>query len=150
MCNLILSTPRKYCSEHLRLTLSKAGLKSSAVQSVIRRSKNEIAFAEICKKKFSSVRTNEQIFNGWDADVIIDDVKIAVMWNGPWHRRKITRRHSVAEVQNRDRIKIKEIIAFGYIPYVIDDESKKDKNFVLQEFEKFMVFVSDMFPVPGL
>ena len=51
----------------------------------IRRSKNEIYFSELCKDFFYDVKTNEPIFNGWDADIIIGDLKIAVLWNGIWH-----------------------------------------------------------------
>lgn len=99
----------------------------------------------MCQNYFEHVRMNDCCFNGWDADVIIDDFKIAVMWNGPWHRRKITKKHSVVQVQNRDRIKIKEIIACGYIPYVIDDPSNKDKEFVKKEFDKFIAGVEQKF-----
>ena len=103
-----------------------------------RRSKNEIYFAELCIKEFKKVLLNENIFNGWDADVIIEDYKIAVLWNGVWHYKKITRKHSVKQVQNRDRIKIKEIKKKGYIPYIVKDMGKHNKKFVESEFDKFL------------
>lgn len=84
---------------------------------------------------------NEQKFNGWDADVIIEDLKIAVLWNGKWHYEKITQKHSVKQVQNRDNIKIKEIIKCGYIPYIIKDMGKYKKSFVEEEFEKFLNYL---------
>jgi len=112
------------------------GLASSKIQSENRRSKNEIEFAEMCKLYFDNVKTNEAIFNGWDADVIIEDYKIAVLWNGKWHYKKITKKHSVKQVQNRDKIKIKEIIKCGYKPYVIKDMGKYDPVFVVKEFRK--------------
>lgn len=31
------------------------------------------------------VENNKPMFNGWDADVLIFDFNIAVMWNGKWH-----------------------------------------------------------------
>jgi len=104
----------------------------------IRRSKNEIAFADLCKKFFKNVRTNEAIFNGWDADVIIDDLKIAVLWNGVWHYQKITRNHSVKQTKQRDCLKIIEIEKMGYIPYVIKDMGKFDINFVENQFDEFI------------
>ena len=89
--------------------LSSGGRKGVLLQKVSRRSKNEIAFANLCLEYFKEVKCNEQIFNGWDADIVIEDLKIAVLWNGKWHYEKITEKHSVEQVQNRDRIKLKEI-----------------------------------------
>ncbi len=116
----------------------KGGLKSAKIQSKIRRSKNEIHFAELCKSYFNNVKMNKQMFNGWDADVIIEDIKTAVLWNGKWHYEKITKKHSVKQVQNRDKIKIKEIKKCGYDPYVIKDMGSENKKFVIEEFNKFI------------
>lgn len=118
------------------------GLKSSTSQS--RRSKNEIYFGELCKKKFKSVKFNESVFNGWDADVIFEDLKIAVLWNGKWHYKKITKNHSLKQVQNRDKIKKKEILKSGYKYYVIKDMGKFNKEFVKSKFTKFLIYVSNL------
>ena len=32
------------------------------------------------------------IFNGWDADIILTDLKIAILWNGKWHYEKLTKK----------------------------------------------------------
>jgi len=119
----------------------KAGLASVKSQSEIRRSKNEIYFANLCKEKFNKVLTNKPLFNGWDADVIIEDFKIAVLWNGKWHYEKITEAHSVKQVQNRDKIKTKEIIKKGYVPYVIKDLGKANNKKVKKEFEVFIDYL---------
>ena len=118
--------------------LSAAGKHSAEIQSKIRRSKNEIYFFELCKKRFNDVKHNEAKFNGWDADVIIEDVKYAVLWNGRWHYEKLKDKHSVEQVQNRDKIKIQEIKNCGYVPYVIKDMGKFNQKFVEEEFEKFI------------
>jgi len=118
-----------------------AGIASSQLQRETRRSKNEIYFAQLCTDKFANVLCNEPMFDGWDADVIIPDLKIAVMWNGPWHRRKITKKHSVKQVQTRDKIKVDKIRAAGYNEYVIDDDGKFDKKFVEEQFEKLLKFL---------
>jgi hypothetical protein len=102
------------------------------------RSKNEIAFADLCKDYFKNVRTNETIFNGFDADVIIDDLKVAVLWNGIWHYQKVTKTHSLLQVQNRDKIKIDEIKKMGYEPYIVRDMGKYNLKFVENEFERFL------------
>jgi hypothetical protein len=115
---------------------SEWGKKSSESQN--KRSKNEIYFGELCKEKFKTVKFNESMFNGWDADVIIEDLKVAILWNGKWHYEKITKLHSVKQVQNRDKIKIKEILNSGYVPYIIKDMGKQNKIFVEKEFKKFI------------
>jgi hypothetical protein len=114
------------------------GLKSVSSQN--RRSKNEVFFSELCSKEFNVLKFNEPMFNGWDADVIIEDLKIAILWNGKWHYEKITEKHSVEQVQNRDKIKIKEIIKCGYTPYIIKDMGKQNKKFVKEEFDKFITY----------
>lgn len=101
------------------------------------RSKNEIYFSELCKKEFKNVKTNEKLFNGWDADVIIEDLKIAILWNGIWHYEKVTKTHSLKQVQTRDKIKIEEIKKMNYIPYVIKDMGRYNIIFVENEFQKF-------------
>jgi len=118
-----------------------AGLASVKSQSENRRSKNEIYFAELCKNYFKEVLTNEPIFNGWDADIIIEDIRFAVLWNGRWHYEKITELHSVKQVQNRDKIKLKEIEIKGYESYIIKDMGKENKKFVEKEFKVFLDYL---------
>lgn len=145
---------RKYCSRacHGKFRYNKrnpnyeknmkasslAGRAAARKQRRTRRSKNEILFYEMCKKKFPDSLPNEPMFNGWDADVVIPSLKIAVMWNGAWHYRKITEAHSVKQVQNRDRIKVGEIKKMGWKPYVIRDDGSYDPKFVLKEWRKFL------------
>lgn len=129
---------KKYLSEETIAKLSLAGRNSIKNQGDTRRSKNENYFYELCKSHFKNVKHNEPIFNGWDADVIIEDIKVAVLWNGKWHYEKVTENHSVKQVQNRDKIKIKEIKNCGYKPYIIKDMGKYNPKFVENEFEKFI------------
>ena len=99
---------RKCTSIHKNIIIPdlaiKAGRKSASVR--VKRSKNEIYFSELCEKEYD-ILTNYQMFDGWDADVIIPTHKIAILWNGKWHYEQITKSHSLEQVQNRDRIKIK-------------------------------------------
>jgi hypothetical protein len=149
-CNkqFITHTQRLTCSKDCEqikkyLGAQKGGLKSAAIQSHIRRSKNEVYFAELCKKHFTNVVTNEQYFNGWDADVILPDLKIAILWNGSWHYKKITKKHSVLQVQNRDKIKIQEIKNKGYFPYIIKDTGIRNNKFVEEQFSIFLKLVAE-------
>jgi hypothetical protein len=132
------SSPKRYCS--LKCAGSIGGRNS--LQG--KRSKNEIYFYELCLEFFKNVSSNEPIFNGWDADVILKNEKIAVLWNGVWHYKKITKNHSVKQVQNRDKLKINEIKKMGYTPYVIKDMGSVDLKFVESEFSSFKKFVKNI------
>jgi hypothetical protein len=118
------------------------GRQSAQNKNNIRRSKNEIYFAELCNKKYN-ILTNIKMFNGWDADVILIDLKIAILWNGVWHRKKITKKHSVEQVKNRDKIKINEIVKHGFIPYIIEDDGKFKKSFVENMFILLNDFINN-------
>jgi hypothetical protein len=118
------------------------GIKS--VQSQNKRSKNEIYFADLCIEKFKNILTNKPMFNGWDADIIIEDLKFAILWNGKWHYEKLTKKHSLKQVQTRDKIKINEIQKCGYNVYIIKDMGRYNKNFVKEEFEKFLKYIESL------
>ncbi len=113
------------------------GKKSAQVQKDIRRSKNEIAFADMCRSTFAKVGFNEALFDGWDADVVVHDVKVAVLWNGKWHYEQIGK-HALSQVQARDRIKIQKIVEAGFKPYVIKDLGKHNPKFVEEQFKRFL------------
>jgi len=140
-CNTNFTENKKYCSlkcynssdvhkEKSRI----GGIISATVQQ--KRSKNEILFANLCIDNFNKVLCNEPIFNGWDSDIILVEEKIAILWNGNWHYKKITKSHSLEQVQNRDKIKIQEMINCGYMPYIIKDLGRYNEKFVFEEFEK--------------
>ena len=137
------SHKRDFLSEETLLKYRECGKRVAQYFKENRRSKNEIAFCELCKTKFEKVLNNEPMFNGWDADIILPDLKIAILWNGRWHYEKITSKHSVEQVQNRDKIKINEIIKSGYYPYIIKDLGKYSKKKVNEEFGKFNIFLEN-------
>lgn len=134
-CSKKCSMNKRYASQKYKDKCCEWGKKSANSQN--KRSKNEIYFGELCKKSFNIVDFNKPMFNGWDADIIIEKLKIAVLWNGKWHYEKITEKHSIGQVQNRDRIKIKEIIKLGYEPYIIKDMGRYKKKFVEEQFSIF-------------
>lgn len=129
----------KQCSYEM---FRNGGRNSSTKQKTYRRSKNEKMFAKLCQDKFGSVLENIQMFRGWDADIIIPDLKIAVLWNGVWHYKQITKKHSVKQVQTRDNIKIENIKSCGYIPYIVKDLGKHNPKFVYNQFELFVEYIS--------
>lgn len=134
---------RKTCSEECRQkSLVEPGringLLSAEAQQ--RRSKNEILMAELCEEHYGKdkVLCNESMFNGWDADIVIPELKVAILWNGIWHYKQISKQQSLLQVQSRDKIKIEQIEKAGFIPYIIKDMGSHSKKFVLSEFNKFI------------
>ena len=117
------------------------GLASAKAQQ--KRSKNEIAFCNKCEEYFGieNVLHNEPMFNGWDADIILPKYKLAILWNGRWHYQKITKQHSLAQVQNRDRLKINEIRKCGYTEYIIEDLGKYSYSKVEKEFNTLLQYL---------
>ena len=120
---------------------SIGGKVSAAVQT--RRSQNEILFANLCYKWFiyDDIVCNEPMFNGWDADVVLKKLKIAILWNGIWHYKKVRQDHNLEHVQHRDQLKKHIIEKMGFIPYIIKDMGGYNKQFVISEFKKLRNFV---------
>ena len=136
----IKKTKRNLTEDSIK-KLREAGKKSAKIQAEIRRSKNEMKFCELCVNYFENVRHNEPIFNGWDADVIIEDIKFAVLWNGKVHYEPIFGEANYNRVINRDKIKIKEIERCGYKTYIIKDTGKHNNEFVNEKFLDFVEFL---------
>ena len=141
--NYFKSHLKQFLSESGKIALHNWGIQNIINQGNLRRSKNEIEFCNLCENYFNNVEHNKPIFNGWDADIIIHDIKFAILWNGKWHYEKITKLHSVEQTQNRDKIKIEEISKYGYIPYIIKDMGKYNLNFVHEEFNKLIQYIKD-------
>lgn len=146
---------QKYCSRKCVTSKLNSGLYRDANSkggkiSATRRNKrslNEIYFADLCKAHFGekNILTNEPMFNGWDADVIITSEKIAVMWNGAWHYKQIQKGHSVLQTQNRDRLKERVIHKAGYRCYTIKDMGKHNKKFVEHCFQVFLFMIIQVY-----
>lgn len=111
---------RKTCSlACLGVSRKLSGIKSSQTRCI--RSRDEIRLFELCSELWRSVRHNESLVDGWDADIIVDDIKVAVLWNGPWHYRKLFASHSLDQVQTRDRHKRAALEAAGWRVMVFED-----------------------------
>lgn len=103
-----------------------------------KRSKDEIKLFELCKNHFNNVTSNEKLFDGWDADILLNDYKIAILWNGPWHYQEMNfGNHSLFQVQNRDKIKKEEIKNAGW-EYIVYE----DRYFTPQTaFENLLLYI---------
>lgn len=146
--NIIKGGKRKTCSIKCmkqikiingKINGSKGGVASAASQQ--RRSKNEIAFADLCIKYFGkdNVQCNEQIFidkngNKWDCDVYIKPLKIAILWDGNfWHGENASPKQKA-----RDILKRKIIKENGCNYYTIIDYGKFKPEFVKEQFNIFI------------
>lgn len=124
--NFTSSSQRKCCSDacvkERRLCGSKNGARKAASKRCLR-SKDEIKLYELCKNYFQNVTHNDtSIANGWDADILIHDTKTAILWNGPWHYKEMGfSNHSLSQVQNRDRIKMKKFESVGWKIVIFED-----------------------------
>jgi hypothetical protein len=77
---------------------------------------------ELCRSHFNNVRSNYIIEDGWDADIVIYDLKIAILWNGPWHYKEMNMsNHSLSQVQTRDKIKKKLFESSGWTVVIFED-----------------------------
>lgn len=140
-CNATcIGKTRKYCPSCVKEIQSKNGRSNAAKRQ--KRSKSEIYLEELCKKDNLNIKCNSQLFNGWDCDIALMDYKIAILWNGPWHYQECGGKHSLAQTQSRDKIKLKEIIKSGWQPYIIEDRKGKFKeSFVQDNFNNIKLFI---------
>ena len=122
--NKNVKTCSKECSTQLRIKIgTHAGKSSASKRKDQRRSKDEIKLYNLCSEYFTSITHNDNsIANGWDADILIYDHNVAIMWNGPWHYKEMGfSNHSLKQVQNRDQIKIKEFEKVGWTVEIFED-----------------------------
>ena len=101
----------KSCSRSGRISASKSN----------KRSIDEIRLYNLCSKHFN-VTHNCLITNDWDADIILEDYKIAILWNGPWHYKEMNiGNHSLKQVINRDILKIIDFEKIGWNVLIYQD-----------------------------
>lgn len=136
---------RKTCSDECYSVRLKeigrmGGIAASQSPNMKRgRSRSEIYFAQLIQEKFNNVLTNKRMFDGWDADVILLDLKIAIHWNGPCHYLPLFGDDYLQVVQNKDRERYAAIEKCGYTNYIIDDRDNQGltKSKVRKEFNIF-------------
>jgi hypothetical protein len=79
-----------------------------------RRSKDEIELFELCSEVWE-VESNIIIHGGYDADIVLRDRKLAIMWDGPWHYKEMNGlTHSLKQVQNRDKYRDSKFSELGW------------------------------------
>lgn len=100
----------------------RGGLSSAATRVI--RSKDEIKLYELIRTRYPTALSNHIIADGWDADIVIPETMTAILWNGPWHYKQMPHKnHSLAQVRNRDILKIKLFQELGWTVKVYEDRS---------------------------
>jgi hypothetical protein len=144
------SITRITCSAECQLLRNKQGASNGGKKSAsirTKRSKDEISLYNLCLQKWPEAKHNFIIAEGWDADIVISEIKVAVLWNGPWHYKDMKiPNHNLKQVQNRDRIKIKLFNELGWKVF-----SFNDKDYTPQKaFSEMVLVISNDLILEGL
>lgn len=133
-CNAIFDPKRwgkKTCSRACFITRCKAtgklGGQAASVSPFTKRgrSRNEVAFYNKLLEIFPAAVHNRRMFGEYDADIILEEFKIAIHWNGPLHYRSIFGDDLLHNIQQRDILRYKAIESCGYENYIIDDSNNR-------------------------
>lgn len=107
----------------------------------VKRSKDEMKLFELIKNKIPTALSNQIIVDGWDCDIAIQELKLAILWNGPWHYRDMKmKNHSLKQVQNRDKIKISLFEKEGWKTLIFRDDLYTPET----AFEEIMHIIESM------
>lgn len=115
----------KTCSDECRKkALFDAGQKGGKISNTkrVKRSKDEIKLFNLCLTIDTNSKSNGVLVDGWDTDIFIPSLNLAIMWNGPWHYKEMKLyNHSLVKVQQRDALKMKLFKEHGYDVIVFED-----------------------------
>lgn len=137
---------QKYCSRACAMQHISILIKNGTINTnVNNRGKAEIYFANMCIEHFGSndVLCNAKIFedkNGglWDADIVIQSLKIAVLYDGIFHHKQVKKGMNLLQIKTRDYLKRKIILSNGYRYYTVVDTGRFNKTFVEGQFWLFI------------
>jgi len=153
-CSILCGNLNKTGSEEAKAWGRKGGKIAAANQQ--KRSKGEVYFEELCEIDYGDeykILSNAPIFDGWDADIIIEmpfqtkDKEyngIAICYNGVWHYKQLGKKHKLKQVQSRDKIKAKIIKKHNYFQYIVKDMGKFNRDFVEEEFYLFKAMIDNI------
>ncbi len=133
------------CQRQMRILVGKKAGIASASRSYNKRnrSSNEKLFFAKIKELYIDAVPNKRLFNGWDADIIIPSLKVAIHWNGVWHYKSILGQELLDKVQLKDSLRYKAIEEYGYKNYIIQDMGKMNPIKVDEEFNKFTEYLKE-------
>lgn len=147
--NYIAKTCSRTCYLKLRPSIGRlGGLKAATMPFQIRsRSKNERLLFELIYRKFPDAVHNRRMFNGYDADIVIPSLKLAIHWNGAWHYTNVLKSEYglklLHKTQSKNKLQLSEIENCGFKNYIIKDMGGYNPKFVNPEFEKLLVLMEN-------
>lgn len=140
---------RKICSPKCNSLLSKrSGNKGGSTTSSLsfhkraRSSNEKLLFSKVLEI-YPDTISNKRMFDGWDADIIIPSLKLAIHWNGPWHYKSIMGDELLERVKLKDQLRYKAIETCGYSNYIIQDLGKMDHVKVELEFTQLIKYIKE-------
>lgn len=144
--NRYLKVCGKSCLHNLYVENAKT-MWASGKGRTVSRSKNEKEFYKLVKEHYPDSIPNKRI-RGWEADIIIPSLKLAIHWNGDWHYTVVITPALLKKVENRDRLKYSTLEKEGFQNYIIKDIVSEQKNYghntkVSEEFVKLQTFIQN-------
>ncbi len=147
-CGVSFRAPRKrskYCSRACTPQRNKrpeayAAMGRAGAAAQGRRSRGEILFYDLCADRGWRLTHNDPAFDGYDADILIHDHKVAIHYDGPCHRRVIFTGQSLPQIQTRDRRKRAIISRHGWRNFTIEAEQTSAK-FLRSELQRLVAFI---------
>jgi len=149
-CNISKATVRKFYSQNFSkedreerlIMVRKEGLR----KSLIKCGKNGISGSEpenlcykLLKQSFNVKHHDLDICEPYEIDITIPSKKIAIFWDGPFHRKSIFGENKLKRVKERDNDKIERLCKIGWKVIIIDDDcSKVDKYIVNKTVSKII------------
>jgi hypothetical protein len=101
------------------------------------RSRNEELFFEKIKKHFPNAKANARLKRR-EADILIEELKIAVHWDGGWHHIPMRGQKLLQRIKRRDKERNALFESLGYTNYIINDLGGFNPKKVDNELCKFL------------
>ena len=133
----------KSCFEEFRKNHFVSMGRKSAKKQVIRSSR-EIELYELLSNNYDCLH-NERIFNGFDADILIPKLKLAILWDGIWHYKQVGKlSYNFKQTQRNDKRRLIEIKKKNWNYIIIKDYdpliSPKEAYQVVLDFIEEKIF----------
>lgn len=112
-----------------------------------RKSKSEIKLFSALKKKFPDLEmlpNDKKICQGFELDIAIPELKLAIEWNGIFHREPIYGFAKLASIQKNDSLKRKILKELKWTIITIEDiDSKKPLQYSKLALDKISKIIKD-------
>lgn len=104
------------------------------------RSRNEILFFEKLKEHFPNAKANARLVRR-EGDILLEDLKIAIHWDGGWHHIPMRGQKILERIQLRDKERNTLFVSLGYTNYIINDLGGYNPRKVNDELQRFLSYI---------